>query len=80
LSRAEKNKGEGLNALPLFLFVIAALSVELAELNLAATEIRAVEADKLSAAKVVEPVHVVRVQVVRQRDRQSARVVDVDRE
>jgi hypothetical protein len=67
-----KEKGEGLNALPLFLFAIAAGSVELAELNLAATQIRAVEAHDLSAPKIVEPVHVIAVQVVRKRDCQRA--------
>jgi hypothetical protein len=48
------------------LFAITAESIELAELNLAATKVRPVEADKLSAAKVVEPVHVIAAQIVRQ--------------
>jgi hypothetical protein len=74
-----KEKGEGLNALPLFLFVIAAVSVELPELNLATAQIRAVEADELSAAKVVESIHIIAAQIVWQRDRQSAGIVDVDR-
>jgi hypothetical protein len=46
--------------------VIAVVSVELAELDLAVIEVRAVEADKLSAAKVVESVHVIAAQIVRQ--------------
>src|SRR5256885_12214557 len=52
-------------------------SIELPELNLGVVQIRPVEADEITAAKIIESVNVVRADVIGERNRQRAIVVHI---